>query len=298
MASLNTLYYDWIQDYTSWLIAKSAYEKTLDVQKNIQSRVKNNIAKAIDQHKIDIQVLDKRETLIEREAQFNATTFQIKTAIRADESSSFVPITTFDLMSIGSDKSALLSTFVSSSRTYRTLSLIESETKLDVDRLGDLLLPSISLSAGYSLESDQSSLKDPENTVFGGVTLSLPFGQKQEKADVEIAKIEAQQATLSSKNTHFRLMSQLEQVWIGIKAQESVVKLAEKKASLAQLILKDETENYTFGRVTLNDYIQAVNRVDSTQFSLVQARISLQKRYIEWKRLTDNLISSFSDITP
>jgi len=56
-------------------------------------------------------------------------------------------------------------------------------------------------------------------------------------------------------------------------------------------VLKDEAENYSYGKVSLNDYITAVNRVDENQFSYTDHSVQLNKLLIEWLRLTDQLVN-------
>ena len=57
-----------------------------------------------------------------------------------------------------------------------------------------------------------------------------------------------------------------------------------------EMILKDEAVNYSYGKVTLNDYITAVNRVDENRFSYTEHSVQLNKLLIEWLRLTDQLV--------
>ena len=66
--------------------------------------------------------------------------------------------------------------------------------------------------------------------------------------------------------------------------------MSQKKIKLSEAILKDEAENYSFGKVTLNDYIDAVNRVDENRFSYTEHGVQLNKLLVEWLRLTDQLV--------
>jgi outer membrane protein TolC len=69
-----------------------------------------------------------------------------------------------------------------------------------------------------------------------------------------------------------------------------LVSIAKEKINLAESILKDETENYSFGKINLNDYIQAVNTLDDNRFNLVSHDIRMQKLALEWRRLADELV--------
>ena len=71
--------------------------------------------------------------------------------------------------------------------------------------------------------------------------------------------------------------------------------MATKKRKLAYKILNEESENYSFGKITLNDYIVAVNRYDTARFDEIDRQITYQQLSIEWKRLTDQLITESLD---
>ena len=69
------------------------------------------------------------------------------------------------------------------------------------------------------------------------------------------------------------------------------ITLAKNKIKYSKSILKDEAKNYSFGRVTLNDYIAAVNLVDESRFSFTDHSVQLNKLLVEWLRLTDQLVN-------
>ena len=63
-----------------------------------------------------------------------------------------------------------------------------------------------------------------------------------------------------------------------------------KKIKLAEDILLEEVKNYSFGKVTLNDYIDAVNRLDENRFNKISYIVMFNKLVVEWLRLTDKLV--------
>ena len=67
--------------------------------------------------------------------------------------------------------------------------------------------------------------------------------------------------------------------------------IAKEKIGLAKSILEDETENYSFGKVSLNDYIDAVNVLDSNRFNEILHDVQYKKYIVEWLRITDRLVS-------
>ncbi|MDH5692081.1 MAG: TolC family protein, partial [Gammaproteobacteria bacterium] len=91
-------------------------------------------------------------------------------------------------------------------------------------------------------------------------------------------------------NKYEELRTNLLNLHLQIEREQKLMDIAQEKIDLAQAILKDETENYSFGKVSLNDYIDAVNDVDENRFSFTEHSVKLNKLLVEWKRLTDRLV--------
>ena len=75
-----------------------------------------------------------------------------------------------------------------------------------------------------------------------------------------------------------------------IKRERELISRAEEKILLAESILKDETKNYSYGKVSLNDFIDAVNRVDENRFNKMLHAVQLKVLMTEWMRMTDQLV--------
>jgi len=73
--------------------------------------------------------------------------------------------------------------------------------------------------------------------------------------------------------------------------EKELIRLADEKIKLSEAVLTDETRNYSFGKITLNDYIDAVITVDLNQFNKILHTVELKKLHLEWFRLTDRLIN-------
>ena len=170
------------------------------------------------------------------------------------------------------------------------LELLEKSSELQVDKEADDLLPSIELTAGYRIEGDEYSLKNEDNLVFAGVSLSFPFSDQVEEAEHLVSKIQADKRKLTNESVTRQLQLDSRSLFEQMIREEALKSIAERKIKLAKSVLKDETENYTFGKVTLNDYIDAVNVLDSNRFSLIRRRARLRRLRIEWLRLSDRLV--------
>jgi hypothetical protein len=76
-----------------------------------------------------------------------------------------------------------------------------------------------------------------------------------------------------------------------IKREQKLIDIAEEKITIAESILRDETRNYSYGKVSLNDFIDAVNRLDENKFNKIAHTIQLKILMTEWMRITDTLVS-------
>ncbi|MDH5378755.1 MAG: TolC family protein, partial [Gammaproteobacteria bacterium] len=180
--------------------------------------------------------------------------------------------------------------FVDISRTYQILRLLEDKSTLEVKKTADELLPSTNLLLGYQLDGQQWGLKEKENSFFAGISLDWPIQRSSEKAQNKIAEIKHKKTLLSNLNKYEELRTNLLNLHLQIEREQKLMDIAQEKIDLAQAILKDETENYSFGKVSLNDYIDAVNDVDENRFSFTEHSVKLNKLLVEWKRLTDRLV--------
>ena len=69
-------------------------------------------------------------------------------------------------------------------------------------------------------------------------------------------------------NKYNDLHTSLKNIYLQIRREQKLITISQKKIKLAESVLKDEAENYSFGKVTLNDYIDAVNLVDANRFQV------------------------------
>ena len=96
---------------------------------------------------------------------------------------------------------------------------------------------------------------------------------------------------MANENKYIQLETDLRNLYIQIERERKLILTADEKIVLAESILKDETINYSYGKVTLNDFIDAVNRVDENRFNKIIHSVQLKILMTEWMRLRDQLIS-------
>ncbi len=291
LASLIRLYYDWYAASENLATATTAYEDAKKQLGNIRERERNNIALPIDVNKIMVQTVSRKEQTIALRNDYHAQTNLVMEAIRAGKTEKPVPAKPDGAQRHRiTDLDTELRTFLKSSRTSLILALLEEKAGTEVAQTADKLLPSINLTAGYDLAGDDRFFTDPDHGLFAGITLEWPLPDKQEAARHEISRINSKRVSLSTGNTRLSLETSLKNLYRTIENQHRLIKLAEKKITISQAIVKDEKRNYSLGKTSLNDLIDEVNRLEEHRFNLINREIGLQKLIVEWKRLTDTLV--------
>ncbi len=291
LATIIAGYYDWYEAYENLKVGNSSYRQDLKLLDNIMERQKNDIALPIDVNKVHLQVFDKKEKLIVLEEVYDKTLNFVKKAIRYDGAEELAPKEPDLYAEVYVDFDKDYEAFRQDSRTYEALDLLEKKSKLEVDQEADDLLPSIDLLIGYSVQGKDLEIRNKDSMAYAGLSLEWPFGHQVDRAEYETSKLSLEKTKLSNIGTHFKLYTDIKDLSVQINNQQGLLDISKKKIDLAEAVLKDEAENYSFGRVTLNDYISAVNVLDNNRFNEILHKLQYKKLVVEWLRITDKLIS-------
>lgn len=291
LAAITAAYYNWHEDYRNLEIGRSSYDENLKLLDDIRKRQARSIALPIDVNKVELQVLAKKENVLELEEKLQTSLNLIRTVVRYEGNEQLVPVEPASPVSLAGSFAELFDLFTKESRTFKILKKLEEKSSLQVERDADDLFPSINLIAGYEVQGEDYGLANSSDVISAGVAFRFPFGNQVEKAEHEVSKVLADKSKLETQNTYYRLYAQLTGLYLQIEREEKLIKIGDEKIGLARAIVKDETENYSFGKVTLNDYIQAVNVLDSNRFNKVRHESVHRKLLIEWLRLMDQLVS-------
>lgn len=287
MAELISLYYTWLRQYEGLLLARSSYKENEKVLESIVNRKKRKIANDTDVNKLKLQMLTKQEQVIRFEINYQETTHQIQRVIHLLPIDTVYPNTDIVLDALPTELSNELVGIKRKSRTFIILNQITNQTTLEENRALQELLPSVQLSASIANRAETYGLI--------GARIEFPLANTHAKATHEIAKLNAQKSGLEVKTEIDKLLTTFRNIHVALNTQKKLIEVATKKRKLAYKILNEESENYSFGKITLNDYIVAVNRYDTARFDEIDRQITYQQLSIEWKRLTDQLITESLD---
>lgn len=298
LASLTAVYYNWYSAWENLKVGKLSYQSNLKLMDNILERQRQKIALPVDVNKMKLLLIDKQENTIVLQEIYDAYANTIYKAITktasADKTSTTVtaykpakpPAPKADIsFSLQYDR------FITDSRSYNIFNMLERQGELEINKIADELLPSTKLLLGYRQEGEDWDISQQKDNLFAGITVSWPIGHTKSTVKKEIAQIAQRKNVLNTENKYTELKLNLENLALQIKREKKLIKITEQKIKLSEAVLKDEAENYSYGKITLNDYISAVNRVDVNRYSLTDHTVQLNKLIIEWLRLTDQLVS-------
>lgn len=289
LATIMVAYIDWWESYNNLAIVRSSFQKNQELLKNIQKREKKQIALPIDVNKVKIQILSKKERLVELEESVKNRLRLIKRILR-NEAFNKLPAVEISSPWLKEMNSGQLKSAYQESRTHRVLQLLEKRSQLNIKRETDDLLPSVKLFTGFESSGDRYAFNQREDRVFLGVDFSFPVKDRKEEAEKQLARIDLRKSQLQKMNTRERVFENISSLTTNTAREKKYIAIIEEKIKLAQAILEDEKENYSFGKVTLNDYIDAVNDVDNNQLNLIFRKAALSRLTVETLRLLDRLI--------
>lgn len=291
MAAIIAAYYMWHENYENVLIASASYDENVKLLESMKDREQQKIALSIDVNKVRLQVLAKKDRLTELEEKYKNSFNTIARIIRSEEKNLYVPSPTEPLGTLKESFTDLFKNFTDTSRTFSVLKKLEDKSTLVVAQDADDLLPSISIIAGYKKSGDDYDLRHDEDLLYAGISMEWPFVDHVAKAGHDVSALRNKQQKLTTVNTYYRLYAQLMSVYLQIERESKLITIAEERISLAKAILDDESANYSFGKVTLNDYIQAFNNLDTNRFNKIAHDTQYRKLLVEWLRLTDTLVN-------
>jgi outer membrane protein TolC len=282
LAELIQLYYTWMRQYESLLLSRSAYQDNQAVFKSILNRQQKKIANDTDVNKLKLQMLAKKEQMIVFEQDYLQTSHQIKRVMGINNTDGIQPDTQIELDPLPDSIAQSLKNVQLNSRTFIILEKLKKQRVLETDRLFQDILPSARISA--------SVVDSLETEGFVGVSVTIPMNNKRSKGKYALSKINRQKNQMETITIVEQLKTNIQNIYYALYSQQKLIDIASEKRELAFQILESETENYSYGKITLNDYIIAVNRYDSARFDEIERKIAYQKLNVEWQRLTDRLV--------
>ncbi|MDH5326108.1 MAG: TolC family protein [Gammaproteobacteria bacterium] len=294
LAALTTVWYNWYSAFENLKVARTAVQSGERLLKNILERQRQKIALPVDVNKMKLSLIAKKENRVVLQEIYDNLSNLVYSAMRYRPvgqagNGGFVPDAPGDTAKLF-DFEQEYEHFVSSSRTYAILNLLDKQAGLALDQVADDLLPSTELLLAYDVDAQEWGTGSRDNRFTAGIAVSWPIGRRVDKARYEIEQLQRKKTRLSNQSKLEDLRTNLGNLYLQIQREQELMEISQQKIQLAQAVLKDEKENYSFGKISLNDYISAVNNVDENRFSYTRHVVQLNKLMLEWMRLADRLV--------
>lgn len=305
LASLIVLFIDWYSAYENLKFAEKALQESQSLLKNMESKLQYNIAFPIDVQKTELQVVTKKEQLLQRQLDYKNFLIQIKEIISFNNSTvDIIPDFSSFFKDFEVDLKDTYDFFKKESRTSNMMDLVNKTNSLSLVLTVDDLLPSAKLYGGYTFQKEYKELIDPTEThdtteshAFNlGINMDFSIPQIGTFANYRNKKIEKDKKILNQKNTmhdfwiDFNILSQK------IQNEKALLDLSAQKIELSKKIADGELRQYNQGRSSLNDLIQVYDTLDTNRLSQINHKILFSKYYIEWLRLSDTLVTNEKDV--
>ncbi len=291
LAALVQTYYQWYAAFQLLETSRAIYRDNLQVLKNMQAKQKSKIADQTDVDKIRLQVLGNQEDIITFQQAFRELLHDIERSLRHAGTTELRPVEPASYKQAEQSFADDYARFTRGSRTYRILALLEKQGKKSAEIYADDLLPSANLRLGYQADGAEFAFDNKGSRVFAGASLEWPLPGQQQGARYETARINADKTRLTTGNTRLQLQTDLKNLHLRIEREKELLSITKEKIRRTEAILAEESRNYGYGRVTLNDLIAARSVRDNALYNKISHTIELYRLEMEWLRLTDQLIT-------
>jgi|GEM_PF-2290755 len=290
LASMISLYLNWYSSLKYLETAQSIVQYNNNLLYILQRKRRYGIAFPEDVKKIQLEVLTARENLIalKDQNQRNLNSICLHLGIDKENLSPLKPSLASTILNL---KNSTIGKALEKSRTIQTLKLLEKNSDLAVGIAKDTLLPSVELYGGYSLTGSELYFQNPNHIVFLGISSSINFNDEKNKAQLKISKLDKKKQKLSTKSLTLTYKKNLFDTQSKIKREKELIDIFKKKVTVALQIYGAEIRNYKRGRTSLSDLIKYKNTVVQNRYNLIMHEVIHMNLLIEWKRLTDTLVT-------
>lgn len=292
LASLISIYGDWLSSYENVATAGQSLESTRDLVRIVQQKRRARIALPEEVDRIVLELEEAKERdILARENYLNITN-QVRAAMGEKYyKKDIAPVRVEIPDPLKSMDSTELETWMEESRTFQMMSLLQKRGLLMVDIARDNMLPSAEVFLGYQSTGTQYDIRTPDQKAYAGITLNMNFGKQVESARLEQARIAQKKVEYTNRSDLYTLKTDLLNLQNRLNQGRKLLDIAKHKSLLARRVLRAEKYNYRIGKADLNDLIIAQNNVVEAGYLETSRVVELHKLNTEWLRLSDRLVN-------
>lgn len=168
-----------------------------------------------------------------------------------------------------------------------------------VDAARHALLPRLDLVGAVSVGPRRSLIgataTEPSTTGWFnwsvGLVLEIPLGNREARADVELADLRVQQAKVGLLEQEQAISEELKVAWRGVLAAQALVKLTTAAVEVAEIKLTNELDRYRAGKSAGQILLIVQTDLIQERLSLQQARATLQKALVDLHSASGGLLA-------
>ncbi|MEK9727668.1 MAG: TolC family protein [Candidatus Margulisiibacteriota bacterium] len=282
IAKLHQIYNDWTESFKRVQLERNILNNIELLRKEVQLKYKRRIASKNDVDRVRLQELNQRGILIDTEKQLKHDADHIGQLMNDFNTYTPIvkPIIRFSLA------------IPSENRSLQALSLMEEANEIETKIRANELFPSITLDTSIFNEARTVNNVRTDNLFLtGGLGIDLPVSNQSKQLSYQLSKSIQRQSQLTLAASKLAYQNDSNRLADEILVLERRFQIDEKKARLANDILRQDGDDYRRGSISLNEYIESLNRSIQSQHAILSRSIQYQRARIEWYRLTDRLIT-------
>ena len=282
IAQLHQIYYSWAGSFKRMTLETEILKNIQVLEKEIQSKFKRRVASQNDVNRIKLQALTQQGVLIEAKTNYKKASQQISKLI--NDTTNFTPIV--------SPITTLNFNPPTKNRSLNALRLTNVVDRNKEKISSNELFPSISLDTTLFNETRSVNSTTSQSTfITSGVSIELPFPNDSKKIAYKLARSDYRQSKLNSQSSLINYEQDVFDLTEQLTQLSKQYGIEVKKRDLSLDILKQDGKDYRLGSLSLNEYIESLNRSIQSQHMALTRLIQYHKVRIEWLLLTDQLIT-------
>jgi outer membrane protein TolC len=138
-------------------------------------------------------------------------------------------------------------------------------------------------------EAEREWLEGRRPSLYLGIKWSQTFGSGAHDAIVRNAKAQAQAQAISSQNDKLKLTTQANLMVQDINSMEQNLVSQDAQLKALRQAVQELTRSYNEGRTDINVLIQNITLLEAAESSNIEARASLELKYLEWQFFYDRV---------
>ena len=292
MATVLFAYFDWQLAHLNLEAAKKQLEENEALVRTIEGRVRRGIAHAVDLDRVQLEVLDSRETILALETEVRTRADEIGRIMgREDVYETLQPQLDLQLYDPEADLDAMRASVLEQSRTLQAFALSEEAGVLTVTLRDQDLDPAVSFLAGISVDnSTRFTTQTDRAEIFAGFTVQWPLWDEPSRARLQRAKYERRTIRVARAAFLHNLEHSTRSYLALLRTQAQRTALSEQRIEVTERIVERESVRHGRSQVSLETLVNARKGASVASFEHLSNQAELNKAVIEWLRLTDRLV--------